>query len=112
LVTLTVLVRWCFLQHNRAALTRGVLRLWQRLEERRHLDRRPGEEFRAAVERYRRRCLFGQKLIRAAPFAARAVFREHGWEDGGKARFPFSSPRQGCAVATGVEATYAKTVRP
>jgi hypothetical protein len=111
LLSRTELVRRCFLPGGRDALARGVLHLWRQLEEWRQFEFRPEAEFRAAVAGYRRRCLFGQKMIRPAPFAARALFCEHGWEDGGKARFPFCTRRQGCAVATEFEYTYTKAGR-
>jgi hypothetical protein len=91
---------------NRERLTRGILHLWRQLHDWKPGPARTLDEFRQAIQRYRRKCLFQQKLLEVAPFAVRRTFAALGWEEQGKQRFTFRSSQDGVAVACEFEFTF------
>lgn len=94
---------------ERDALARGFLHFWEQVELRSNRGAASLAVFSQRLQAYRRQCLFGQKVVKVAPFAARQVFDEQGWREAGKRRFPFScKATEGLSVASEFELTFEK----
>ncbi len=102
LLSRTPLVAGVLAAANRDQLAAGIAHLWARLAERGGVVTKSEGEFRRALRDYRRKCLFDQKTVKAAPFAARLAFERAGWRPAGKRRYTFSSRQEG-GVAVGTE---------
>jgi hypothetical protein len=96
---------------NRQRLTEAILQLWRRLGDAAPVAVRSEADLRRAIQHYRRKCLFEQKLLKVAPFAVRRTFAALGWRETGKRRFGIGSPVEGLSVATEFEFTFEKCRR-